>query len=652
MNFARPSFLFALLIAALPAAMYLSRYVRSTRMVFPAATFMFGQDRKELVRLRLRQLVATLVRMSLVVALALGFAGPSSSDAKMGSSTPAPERLALVLDVSASMAATGPEGTLLSEARKLAARRVDEAAANTRFAVVTCPGHQGDLLWLDQDAAALVVSQAKQGWGECRPEEALAHLGPRIERPARLVLLLDTGSARPGGETLDRRIDGLSVETIEIEATPDNLALAGLEARNGAITAVVHNLGQRDTTASIVVECGDHSVAKEVSANARGTVAWTVPLTDGFPAGDCSVTIGPDRFEPDNKAWFELRHRDKTNVLVVEGSPTSSMASSPSFFIGSALRSTGRRVEVVRLTQPELSFASLALADILVLVDPQPMQPYLERDLRRFVHNGGRLWLFAGDNLTAWKETNLLLPGARIRPCVTVADHPFRLTWMDRDAEILATFRELPDSLLASWTHLRHVAVSTAASETRVLARFSDSAPALMEIPIGRGKLVLWAVVPYQDNGNLPFHPLFPLLAGAFLDGLVPPAAVVRVPPGCESGRKCRMSEPGLQRSYRGGGQDSVRVVSSTTGDVVCNQPGPYFETGKKGKRLAFQCRVDPAERTFGEPVVTAAAASSIPTTDDQPPPRRKRHSSMVLASVLLLIVLELWLVTGRRVGG
>jgi len=652
MTFERPEFLLALLLAGLPAAMYLSRYVRSRKTIFPAAYFMFGHDRKELARLRTRQLVTTIVRIGLVAGVAFGFAGPVSPMNEKSIRDDSGRRTVLVFDVSASMASAHEGRTSLILARQRATRLAKDES-DACYAVVACPGPAGELLWVPAAETVERIKAVEQTWGRCDARRALTRLHRKVQRSTKIILFSDFRSSDfELTELKERFADNENIELVPLAAGSRNLALMELTQKGTAVKPIVQNFSQVELKTEIVLECAGETARETLSVPARSTASATLRPDENFPAGTCSVSLGGDDFDADNELWFELRRKENTQVVIVEGSPSASIALAPSFFISSAMRASGLGLDIVRLTQPELSYDSLALADILVLVDPQPMQPYLERGLLRFVLNRGKLWFFAGNNMTRWSPDNLVLPRAKLRPCVTVGKHPFKLGWVDREDAALRRVAEVRESVWGTWTNLRHIAMSFGGRSTRVLARFSNSVPAMMRVSAGKGEMVLWSLVPQHDNGNLPLHPLFPLLVSSFLDTLIPDPTLVRLPPMCETGRRCKVeAQPSHPRFYEGGAGGGSTLTGTETGEVTCNEPGPYFTTGKQGKRLAFVCSVPAGERQLRD-----AGLSKLTAARETPPlsgnmPVRQSHGSYFLLAVVLLTFVELWLVTGRQIG-
>ncbi len=654
MSFDRPEYLLALILAVVPAGMALSHYVRSTRASFPAVWFLFGRDRKPLARLRLRQALTTLVRAGLLAAIALAFSEPHSELGGPALAQDSSPRLLVLLDVSASMGTVADGMSPLEEAVRQALARVDALPDRGRAALVECPGavpHR--LLWLTRHSARRQLENVVQGYGRCRPDRMLAEIAPQL--PARTRILWVSDLAGPPDETaglFHLPIDPGRIETVQVSLPrkPNNVALVELLPERTGLTAILANHGT-DVRGELALSCADRTEKVPFQLDAGRTSAVRIAPSDQMSPGFCSVYLPQDGLAADNALWVEFQRRDRLNVVIVDGTPAAGTAHSPSFFLAAAMKSSGEPVATFRISQPEFSFDTAKVADMLVLIDPQPMPSYLEQRLAEFVRGGGRLWLFAGTQTARWNPDNQLLPGANFRSCVAAAEHPFLLGWFDRTDPSLAFLQQAGESLIGSWTSLRHVAPSVAARSGSVLARFSDQVPALLKIPSGKGEILLWSIVPDSENGDFTYHPLFPLAVTAFLKEALPPSQAWRLPPSCVVGRECRPLPPAdSSRRFEAGDDPRSFLNASSAGEVLCNRPGPYVAVGKAGRELAFSCRVPDEELSAAQsPVLARAVTAPEGESGDTPNPLRRRHGPLFLLVAMVLVLLESWLVGGRK---
>jgi hypothetical protein len=662
MTFERPWYLLALLLALVPAGLVLSRYVSSKRTLFPAASYLFRQDRRPLARLRSRQILTSLIRMAIVGCLAIGFAGPMLSVGEGGKSgSRRPPHFLLMIDVGAGMAAAEPgESSLMEKGRKLLLERVAAFPDDAVVGLLACPGEAGGQ-WLTKGQALESIRTLPHGWGECRPSQTLA--GAERLLSAASALLVVTRAQRRAEEIRKAAPNGLrstaEIEVLPVPAKVSNLALAGLTRQGDSLLALVQNHSGHEARARLRLVCREALREDVLEVPPGATSTWQLTLDSSLPDGLCSVAVQDDQFPPDDSAWFELERRAQTTVMLVEGTPTADWGSAPSALLGAAIKASGKAIRLVRLAQQELSYSSLMLADILVFLDPQTMPSYLEQGLLDFVRNGGKAWFLVGDNMTRWPADNLLLPGATFRTCAAVEEHPFRLEWLDRSDPSLRLLSGLPEAALATWTSLRHAAVTFVQAGAQVIARFGDSVPAMLRIRSGSGQIVLWSLVPDDRNGVFPFHPLFPLTVASLLADLVPPPAVIRTVPECPAGRPCKVTgeDPGstAPQSFRPGTTyqswtvAEAQVAGSLSGEIVCPVPGPYFSVERGARRLAFACVVPEPERVFDQGATEEARSAGETAGKTSPRAPYRSAGPYLLLAALLLIFAELWLVSGRR---
>lgn len=674
MTFEAPIYLLALVLAAVPAGLYLSRYLKSRREMFPAAVFLYSRDMTPLRRLRGRQIGVAFLRMAIAILLALAFAGPMTGDPKIGGAYGSGERIVLVLDRSASMSAQGDSraGTLFGDAVQLALEIVEENPA-ARFSVRVCPASgPARSTWLGADRARDELESLEHGFGRCRLHRNVRTTLAKLPAPAKLYVFSDLAESGPEGAALaDLAREAAAVRLVPVgepgAADRGNLSLSGVAVRGGSVTAVVENPGLLAGKVVVTVQCGDWSGEVEAELDpAQVSVVLPLPAEGSF-SGTCHAFLPEDVLALDNSVAFDVRSGEKPQVLIVDGNPSGVHAGGPAYFISNAIRAAGDDYTVVRLAAPEFSYARLASAGVLVLVDPLPMPRYLEQAVRDFVTKGGRLWLLAGSNVATWKPENALLSGVQLRECVTVPEHPFRIEWIDKGAPSIAPLAALPMSQVGSWTSTRHTAASIGESGGRdvsasefapvvspqtqsVLARFSDGVPAFSLLRLGSGEVAIWALAPDDTNGNFAIHPLFPVQVAATVRGLLPPMRRVSAPPECVVGARCKVAQPGEKRKLFEAATPagSRRAIAGQSGEVHCAAPGAYHTMEGATRHLAFNCVVPASERVL---VRTEPADHASPAEASQSPPplpRKTRYGASLLAAAMVLLFLDLWLVTRR----
>jgi hypothetical protein len=653
MSFQRPEFLLALLLALLPAAFYLSRYVRSTRTVFPAAPFLFARDRAPLARLRSRQIAATLLRAGVICLAALAFAGPVLQEPAPQKTTSVADRQVLVIDTSASMLARDANGET-AQARALEAirRRVAEAPPSIRYAVVPCPRPQGKLLWLPAEEVDRALEGLASAGPACHPGPLLRQLATTLPQSTRIHLFSDLQLDSKARQHLDQLLaaaGNLDVQSPGFEPSP-NRTLVDLWVQPGGIGFLVATESEELPADTATLTCQETQLDVPMGTMSKGVSTFFAAIPPDLPAGLCRLTLPADGLLEDNSSWFTIQAPEQTRVLIVDGSPGHAVIASPGELLTAALRAGKSTIRVLRVAQTEFSYDSLQLADLVVFIDPRPLPRYLEKGLVEFMARGGHLWLFAGNALAQWPAENLVLPGLQARKCLALPEQPFRLAWASSDDPAAALLASFPESTLRQWTHVRHIALTFLGRDVSVLARFDDGVPTLLRAPFGQGELLLWSLVPSADNGNFALHPAFPLAIQAFFGQLARPMAKIELPPVCKVFEPCPLSLAATASGAQaeGGLSGKRQIPIPAQGEVICPEPGPYFRSGPEGSKLALVCQTAPGEGAL-RPVASPGVAVQEPLTHGagrSSPPGPLVYA--LLLAALALILVELWMVSGR----
>lgn len=665
MTFERPIFLLGLVLAILPGAMYLSRHVSSRKQAFPAAYFVFGRDPGPLRRLRFRQIMVALARAGLVAALALAFAGPVTLASGQNDHSPLQERTVLLLDLSASMSARSNGTSAFTQAVQQIRQRVRDAEPQARFQLrTTAPEDPQAGTWLTPRQAVERIDQLGIHWGETHLVQRTAQIVSETERNVPIIVLSDLAlgqdDSRRLAELLERRAN---LSLVPVGQPGASLGLANPDIKDDRLYFAIENSSQEQGTASVSLQCPDRSQSREVHLTGEFIQVESLGLEDIGGSGECVLRLLPDSYPADDALWFSLDATRKKRVLVVDGDPAGGGFRSAAFHVSSALRSSGKPLGVYTLAQHEFSFEQLSMADMLVLVDPVPLPAYLERGLLSFSASGGVVWIIAGSQMARWPSDTLLLPSAAFRQCATLAEHPFRIEWLDREDPWTRGLATLSDSRLGSWTSLRHTAVSLPATNARVLARFSDGVPVWMRIPAssvdGAGQagaqlpkrggkdLLLWTISPDPANGQGGYHPIFPLAVHSFLDAAFPDIPDVRVPIACLASTPCAafLNEG---EELTGGMSGTVSITAADNGRLVCPEPGPYYRSVTGGRQLALQCFAPCFKGPSPDPAHLLALESPERLAPPVVPETRTGFTPLFLLVAAAFLLLEFWLVSFR----
>ncbi len=306
-----------LLLAALPMVLLYVLRSRRRRMRVPSTLLWAAARRDLLARSPWRRMVpeATLLLELLgVTALALAAARPA-----WGGATAPGARVAVVLDVSASMGTVEGATTRIALARR-AAHAVVAALAPGAEAMVVEAGRDARVtgaLGRDRTALHAAIDRATAQEVEGGLSEAVGMAADRLRRMGgrrRVVVVTDGAVARGGAADAG----GTDVEVVRVGAPADNLALVRMDvraARDGRggdavqVFAMVANLGEHPAEAYVTARRdGETSVLDarrlSVGPGRREAVTLTFPLLSGDEGRGLVVELRPhDALPADDVAY-------------------------------------------------------------------------------------------------------------------------------------------------------------------------------------------------------------------------------------------------------------------------------------------------------------------------------------------------------------
>ena len=136
MEFLYPNALWFLFLLAIPIIIHLFHFRRHKTLYFSSLKFIQFVEQENKSAKKLRNLLVLIARLLALIFLILAFAQPSFTDSKAENSV-GKNVVAIYIDNSFSMSAKGTEGELLSEAREMARRIINNAPLETGFLLNT-----------------------------------------------------------------------------------------------------------------------------------------------------------------------------------------------------------------------------------------------------------------------------------------------------------------------------------------------------------------------------------------------------------------------------------------------------------------------------------------------------------------------------------
>jgi len=317
----------ALAFAAVGVLVVLYLRGRRRRVVAVPALFLWRDVPMETPSARrFRPDLLFLAQLAVLVALIGGLLRPYVASVVAGD---APERLLIVLDVSASMQAREADGTRFELARRRARALVAQLMSGDEVMLVTAAERAHVVLrWTADHALAqgrLESLEPLDTPTALAPALELA-LGERAARPETRVFVLTDLPREASGVSRERVA---LVDYVQIGRTDDNVAIAGLaldrpafrDAAEASMTVLVRSYSGRPHEVVLEARVGDRPWARRTLALAP-RASEHVLLTDPPGTGAVEVALRTgDALAVDDRAVAWLADEPPLDALVVTTSP-------------------------------------------------------------------------------------------------------------------------------------------------------------------------------------------------------------------------------------------------------------------------------------------------------------------------------------------
>ncbi len=541
-----PWLLVGLLAAALPIVIHLIGRRRAPIVQFAAFDFLLAVNKRLARRERLRQILLLLLRTLALVALALAVARPMTT--RPAAITNVSRRLAIIIDTSASMRYE-VRGTALFEHAKRQARDLLSHLQPGDAVTLVAAGPEVRPLLL---APSTDIARARVVVDALPPPAGVADLGAAIDAAL--------GQFAPGasGVTLavvsdlaDNSFRGLRPTALDpppevrlidaaeraAPAALGNLAVEGVtvEAGSGSaaerrIKVVVRNYGAEPVNGRTLELVLNGAVTQRGRVEVAGRSAQEKVYTHEFASPgvyDGEVRLVPDDgdgYAADDRAFFTAEVASGVRLLAVDGDVRATPYEDELFFAERALEAIpkGDAPMPLRIITPdEFAAADLRGFDAVLLANTGSLREGDVAKLTQFVREGGGLLLTLGDKVR-FEQMNAslakLLP-APLRDLHLAADPgattpPLKISGIDWDHPIMQGFGNLiAESLSASRTSGYFNLDVGAERKTRVILRFDNGAPALIEAKrAGGGRVLLLTTSLDVDLTDLPLRSAYPAL--------------------------------------------------------------------------------------------------------------------------------------------
>ena len=525
LGFLVPAFLAGLAALAIPIVIHLRHREWERPRRFPSLMFLRRIPIRTARRRRITDWLLLLLRAAVVALLVAAFTRPFFRRDEATGAGVAARAVAVLLDRSLSMGHRDLWPAALDSARSA----IRGLGAEDRVAVIRFDDRAeiAQPLGGDHAAALAAVSATRPGTRGTRYaagfRAARQVLAAAPDRLGEIVIVTDLqrsglagGGGGGGGGMAGLELPaGITVRVMPVRpGERGNAALVGgevqrLPAGDRSELVVTARVASRELGGSLprrvrlaLAVDGRPAGSREVALPADGIVTASfdrVPLPPGRSLA--VISLEPDALPADDTLRVVVP--PETGLRVVLLVPPGSRPEETLFLERALAIGRDPRFGVER--RAALDPAILRGAGVVVLFDAAPPAAAAGA-LEDWVRQGGGLIVAAGSRLGT--RTSPLLAGSVQGQVDRMDDRGGSLGEIAVEHPVFAAFREAGTAGLGAARFLRYPRLAPAEG-SQVLARFDDGNPALLELPLGSGRLLMLAAPLDNLTGDFPLQPAY-----------------------------------------------------------------------------------------------------------------------------------------------
>lgn len=543
MAFLNPLFLFGLLAAGIPLLIHLWNRRRVVTIDFSSLMFLTAAHRENARRFQLRQLLILLLRIAIVAIIALALARPFLTLGLPIASVRAKTDVVIILDNSYSMAYQEVDGVRFEKAKTLATDILDTLRHGDSAALILMsdsPGPVFQQLTPDIESVIGAINEADVSYRttNVQPSLELAHEILADSEQLNKELYLISDFARNGWENWNRlpNRSGARISLIPVtENEAHNISIEEIRPSNQLIgvnlllqlnvTVVNHSAASLDQNILTMFIGGEKQKTVNASFDqADETLNTTLTHNFSTPGTHTGyLTLTEDRLNIDNRRYFALEVigevrvlcvGEQTDYLMLALNPNNFVRSDQQSAIGSQapvladqtfspatnapLQTDSRRpiantmILPTQCTPAEFESFPLEDYDVIILADVPKITRQINTQLQEFIRHGKSIVVFVGSQSAPTSRndpSNIWLP-AEVGPALTWIP-PQQIGTYQESHPIFDIFPSEGFSTQYAPQFYKGITLQPT-SESKVIARFEDDTPFLVERIQGTSTVLLY----------------------------------------------------------------------------------------------------------------------------------------------------------------
>ena len=534
--FLAPAFLLGLLAIGVP--IWLHRVARANPTQHPFASLMFveASETQRTAKRTLRYWLLLSLRILLLIALVLAFAGPLLTERAMPLANADARLHAIVLDKSLSM----QQGDRWKRALEQADAVLSGLKSSDRVLLATAEGRRVSVIQSSTPAAAagtvrgmlrglkpgierldygLAMSTADNWLGSPRPPVVLHLISDMqqsaaplrfadLEPPPQTQLVLhDVGNAAASAPPENVYIQSAALTTVDTRSLEVTVrgAAARPQQRQVILSIDGKEYGRRSvelpasaTIAAAAIEGEGTNLPPDFAAQAVASPATKVQFTDlQLTAGSHRIEVAlqpTDALPQDDRYYAVLEHADPKALLIAPNARADDVA-----YFGAAIGSLAAPTLSVEERPPDaIGATALTSYSLLVVADVGALSDSQGKRIKDYVAAGGSVLATLGTKPAV--EPGALLEGWRI------GEPQQRAATVGEIASSHPVLRDAGDWHAVRFFRHRPVEVG---ENDRVLIAYEDGVPLLVEHTVGAGRVLVLTAPVEREWNDLAIHPLF-----------------------------------------------------------------------------------------------------------------------------------------------